>query len=187
MTGDPNSKYVLLRNREAYQPGGLFKPGAVGFSKDSEYWPYIGNKGEKLLEKIRTYDLDSDVLNSNARREALNQEYTQSQLPGSPNTFKSSLGGMDMSRYEIKNPDYFTQLLSTYDSRALSAANKKFYKGLIDSVKKNNGIATERQYNELQRLKTGNFNFGKKGYSDGGLINQFENLRTNSKLNKFIR
>ena len=187
MTGDPNSKYVLLRNREAYQPGGLFKPGAVGFSKDSEYWPYIGNKGEKLLEKIRTYDLDSDVLNSNARREALNQEYTQSQLPGSPNTFKSSLGGMDMSRYEIKNPDYFTQLLNTYDSRALSAANKKFYKGLINSVKKNNGIATERQYNELQRLKTGNFNFGKKGYSDGGLINQFENLRTNSKLNKFIR
>lgn len=111
----------------------------------------------------------------------------QKELPGSPNTFKSSLGSMDMSRYEIKNPDYFTQLLNTYDSRALSAANKKFYKGLIDSVKKQKGIATERQYNELQRLKTGNFNFGKKGYSDGGLINQFENLRTNSKLNKFIR
>ena len=92
------------------------------------------------------------------------------ELPGSPKTFKSSLGSMDMSKYEIKNPDYFTQLLNTYDSRRLSNSNKQFYKDLIASVKRQNGIATERQYNELQRLKTGNFNFGKKGYSDGGII-----------------
>ena len=108
-------------------------------------------------------------------------------LPGSPNTFKSSLGSMDMSKYEIKNPDYFTQLLNTYDSRRLSNSNKQFYKDLIANVKKQNGIATERQYNELQRLRTGNFNFGKKGYSNGGPINLFENQRPNSKLNKFIR
>lgn len=109
------------------------------------------------------------------------------ELPGSPKTFKSSLGSMDMSRYEIKNPDYFTQLLNTYDSRRLSNSNKQFYKDLIANVKKQNGIATERQYNELQRLRTGNFNFGKKGYSNGGPINLFENQRPNSKLNKFIR
>ena len=94
---------------------------------------------------------------------------------------------MDMSKYEIKNPDYFTQLLNTYDSRRLSNSNKQFYKDLIANVKKQNGIATERQYNELQRLRTGNFNFGKKGYSNGGPINLFENQRPNSKLNKFIR
>ena len=109
------------------------------------------------------------------------------ELPGSPKTFKSSLGSMDMSKYEIKNPDYFTQLLNTYDSRRLSNSNKQFYKDLIANVKKQNGIATERQYNELQRLKTGNFNFGKKGYSNGGPINLLENQRPNSKLNKFIR
>ena len=109
------------------------------------------------------------------------------ELPGSPNTFKSSLGGMDMSKYEIKNPDYFTKLLDTYDSRKLSSTNKNFYKGLIESVKKQNGIATERQYNELQRLRTGNFNFGKKGYSNGGSINQFGNQGFDNKLNKFIR
>lgn len=109
------------------------------------------------------------------------------ELPGSPNTFKSSLGGMDMSKYEIKNPDYFTKLLDTYDSRKLSPTNKNFYKGLIESVKKQNGIATERQYNELQRLRTGNFNFGKKGYSNGGSINQFGNQGFDNKLNKFIR
>ena len=80
---------------------------------------------------------------------------------------RSGLGGMDMSRYEIKNPDYFTQLLDTYTSKQLSPSNKKFYNGLIESVKKQDGLATERQYNELQRLKTGNFNFGSKGYNKG--------------------
>ena len=39
--------------------------------------------------------------------------------------------GMDMSKYEIKNPDYFTPLLNTYDSNALSTTNKKFFKDLI--------------------------------------------------------
>jgi hypothetical protein len=93
-------------------------------------------------------------------------------FPGIPsNQFvRSGLGGMDMSRYEIKNPDYFTQLLNTYDSKALSSSNKKFYKDLIDTVKKQEGLVTERQYNELQRLKTGNFNFGKKAYDEGGYI-----------------
>ena len=31
-------------------------------------------------------------------------------------------------------------------------------------------MVTERQYNELQRLKTGNFNFGKKAYQEGGSL-----------------
>jgi hypothetical protein len=85
-----------------------------------------------------------------------------------PNTFtRSGLGGMDMSRYEIKNPDYFSQLLDSYTSKQLSPSNKKFYKGLIESVKKQDGLATERQYNELQRLKSGNFDFGSKGYNKG--------------------
>ena len=80
---------------------------------------------------------------------------------------RSGLGGIDMSRYEIKNPEYFTQLLNTYDNKALPASNRKFYKDLIDTVKKQNGVVTERQYNELQRLKKGNFDFGSKGYNKG--------------------
>jgi hypothetical protein len=86
------------------------------------------------------------------------------------NIIRAGSGGMDMSRYEIKNPDYYTQLLNTYDSRKLSQQNKKFYSDLINSVKKQNGIVTERQYNELQRLKTGNFDYGKRGYAKGGTI-----------------
>jgi len=103
------------------------------------------------------------------------------QLSGSSNTpiVNTKMGfdfGMDMSKYEIKNPDYFTQLLNTYDSKALSTTNKKFYKDLIKSVKNQNNIATERQYSELQRLKTGNFNFGKKGYANGGSTNNYVEL-----------
>ena len=103
------------------------------------------------------------------------------QLSGSSNIpiVNTKMGfdfGMDMSKYEIKNPDYFTQLLNTYDSKALSTTNKKFYKDLIKSVKNQNNIATERQYGELQRLKTGNFNFGKKGYANGGTTNNYIEL-----------
>jgi hypothetical protein len=88
---------------------------------------------------------------------------------------------MDMSKYEIKNPDYFTQLLTGYNSNVLSAKNKKFYKDLIDSVKKQNGLVTERQYNQLQRLKSGDFNFGKKGYADGGNVNNYTELELTAK------
>lgn len=78
---------------------------------------------------------------------------------------RSGLGGVDMSRYEIKNPDYYSQLLDTYTSKVLSSSNKKFYKSLIETVKKQNGLVTEKQLNELDRLKTGNFDFGKRGYN----------------------
>lgn len=83
---------------------------------------------------------------------------------------QSGIGGMNMSRYEIKNPDFYTQMLNTYSNKVLSPTNKKFYTGLIETIKKQNGLVTERQYNELQRLKSGNFNFGKKAYKAGGIV-----------------
>jgi len=52
----------------------------------------------------------------------------------------------------------------------MSPKNRKFYEGLIASIKKQDGLVSERQYNELQRLKTGDFNFGKKAYQEGGYI-----------------
>ena len=83
------------------------------------------------------------------------------QKPISEPMIKSNLEKVTVFDHEIKNPDYFTQLLKTYTSKNLSSTNKKFYKDLIETVKKQNGLSTERQYNELQRLKTGNFDFGK--------------------------
>jgi len=88
---------------------------------------------------------------------------------GSSSQFtRSGLGGTDMSNHTIKNVDYYTQLLNTYDKNIMPAVNRKFYKDLIATVKKQDGLVTQRQYNELQRLKTGNFNFGKKAYDQGG-------------------
>jgi hypothetical protein len=83
---------------------------------------------------------------------------------------RSGLGGIDMKQYEVKNPEYYLQLLNTYNKNQLSASNKKFYKDLIETIKKQDGIVTERQYQELQRLKTGNFNYGKKAYKSGGSV-----------------
>ena len=86
------------------------------------------------------------------------------------NFVRAGVGSMDMSQHTIKNPDYYTQLLDTYTSNQLSPSNKKFYKDLIETVKKQEGVVTQRQYNELQRLNTGNFDFGKKAYDEGGSI-----------------
>jgi hypothetical protein len=75
-----------------------------------------------------------------------------------------------------KNIPYYEQLLNTYDSKVMSATNKKFYKDLIGTAKKQDGMVTEAQLRELDRLKTGNFDFGKKGYAKGGATKNFIEL-----------
>jgi len=62
-------------------------------------------------------------------------------------------------KYEVKNPDYFQQLL---DMSRYSYSQRKFLQDVINSVKKQNNLATEKQFDILQRLKTGDFNWGKK-------------------------
>jgi hypothetical protein len=71
---------------------------------------------------------------------------------------------------EIANVNYFDQLLNTYDDKALSITNKKYYKELINAVKGQGGKATQAQFNELQRLKNANFDFGKRGFNKESLI-----------------
>jgi hypothetical protein len=43
-----------------------------------------------------------------------------------------------------------------------SPSQRKFLQGVIDSVKRQNNLATEKQLDILQRIKTGDFNWGKK-------------------------
>jgi predicted nucleic acid-binding Zn-ribbon protein len=50
--------------------------------------------------------------------------------------------------------DHYQQILD--QSNGLSASDKKFFQSVINSVKKKNGIATSKQLDALQRLKTGN-------------------------------
>jgi len=55
---NPNKGFFALRNPKAYESGSLFKPGAIGFTREHDFWPYIGNKGEKVLEHVKTYNLN---------------------------------------------------------------------------------------------------------------------------------
>jgi hypothetical protein len=62
-------------------------------------------------------------------------------------------------KHEIKNINYYQQILnkSNYDQ------NKRTYlQGVINSIKKQNSLATDNQFNILQRLVKGDFNFGPK-------------------------
>ena len=62
-------------------------------------------------------------------------------------------------KHEIKNINYYQQILdkSNYDQ------NKRTYlQGVINSIKKQNSLATNNQFNILQRLVKGDFNFGPK-------------------------
>ena len=70
---------------------------------------------------------------------------------------------------EIKNPDYFLDLMKI---NKYSAKNKKYFEDLIATVKRQGNVASERQYDELQRLKTGDMNYGKKGYAKGGIVSE---------------
>jgi hypothetical protein len=69
-----------------------------------------------------------------------------------------------------KNMNYYKQLLDSYDGKKMSISDRKFYNSLIETGKKQDGMVTEAQFNELKRLETGNFDFGKRGYNKESLI-----------------
>jgi hypothetical protein len=73
---------------------------------------------------------------------------------------------------EIKNPDYFLDLMKI---NKYSPKNKKYFEDLIATVKRQGNVASERQYDELQRLKTGDMNYGKKGFAKGGIVSELSN------------
>lgn len=69
-----------------------------------------------------------------------------------------------MFDHEIKNLNLYTQFLDTYTSYLLPPKSKKFYKDLIKKIKQQDNFASKKQNEELQRLKTGNFDFTRKVY-----------------------
>jgi len=90
------------------------------------------------------------------------------ELPGSPNAIDNTQGltgfsigsGTNFTR-DIPNPDYYLDVmkLNKYNPK-----QKKYFESLIQTVKNQGNVATELQYDELQRIKTGDYNYGKKGY-----------------------
>jgi hypothetical protein len=67
---------------------------------------------------------------------------------------------MALERTKNINPTYFQQVLDI--SNGISNQQRQFIQKIIDNVKANNGAATDRQYDLLQRLKTGNFKYSTK-------------------------
>ncbi len=61
---------------------------------------------------------------------------------------------------EIKNIDYYQKLLSMNNN--ISPSTAKYFQDVINSVKKAKGKTTEKQWNILQRIKTGDFNLTTK-------------------------
>jgi hypothetical protein len=70
------------------------------------------------------------------------------------------------------NADFYTKMLNSYPN--MTQSTKNFYNKLIEGIKKQDGNVTFRQLNELERLKTRNFNFGPKPYKTGGWLDYVE-------------
>jgi hypothetical protein len=60
---------------------------------------------------------------------------------------------------KIGNIDFYQQVLNM---NKYPPVQRNYLQGIINSVKKQNNLATPKQFDILQRLKTGNFNYGKK-------------------------
>jgi len=75
-------------------------------------------------------------------------------------TIWSKEGIFENKPFNIPNPDYYQKLLNI--SNGLSPSTAKYFQDVLNSVKKQNGKATEKQWRILQRLKTGDFNLSTK-------------------------
>jgi len=60
---------------------------------------------------------------------------------------------------KIGNIDFYQQVLNM---NKYPSIQRNYLQGIINSVKKQNSLATPKQFDILQRLKTGDFNYGKK-------------------------
>ena len=61
---------------------------------------------------------------------------------------------------EIKNLNFYQQVLDK--SNGLSISNRQFIQKIINTIKKQNNLATPRQFDILKRLKNGDFTYHSK-------------------------
>jgi hypothetical protein len=67
---------------------------------------------------------------------------------------------MALERNKKINPGYFQQVLDI--SNGLSIQQRQLIQNVINNIKKYNGAVTDKEYELLQRLKTGDFKYGTK-------------------------
>jgi hypothetical protein len=61
---------------------------------------------------------------------------------------------------EVKNLNYYQQILDK--SNNISSSQRMYLQKILDSIKKQNNLATPRQFDILNRIKTGNFKYHSK-------------------------
>jgi hypothetical protein len=135
-----------------------FIPDAVTLAQD----PTLANAGQLGLDALQALPVVGKPLAS-ATGKAFN--YVKNLEPSAPGPLMLLGRTNSGSNMVKKNMNYYKQLLDSYDGKKMSATNRKFYNDLINTANKQDGMVTEAQVRELDRLKSGNFDFGKKGYS----------------------
>ena len=67
--------------------------------------------------------------------------------------------------HKVNSPDYYLDIMKM---NKYNGKNKQYFIDLVESVKKQGNVASERQYDELQRILSGDYSRSKKGYTEGG-------------------
>jgi hypothetical protein len=67
--------------------------------------------------------------------------------------------------YKVNSPDYYLDIMKM---NKYNGKNKQYFIDLVESVKRQGNVASEKQFDELQRIKSGDYSRGKKGYAEGG-------------------
>ena len=77
-----------------------------------------------------------------------------------PGPLMIGLGSGSKFTRSVPNPDYFLDVMKL---NKYSPTQKKYFESLIQTVKNQGNKASELQFEELQRIKTGDYNYGKRG------------------------
>jgi hypothetical protein len=121
-----------------------------------------GDDGEhELAESIlnpfkSTIDESKEDIHSLLKEAAKNSPEHKQTVTGFLEYLKEISGNDNI---KIGNIDYYQQLL---DMNRYSLSQRKYLQGIINFAKKQNGLVTPKQFDILQRLKSGDFNYGKK-------------------------
>jgi len=67
---------------------------------------------------------------------------------------------MALERTKNISPTYFQQVLNI--SNGLSISQRQYIQKVINNIKANNGAATDKQYDILKRLESGDFKYHSK-------------------------
>jgi hypothetical protein len=113
---------------------------------------------ESILNSFKTTLDESENDFSNLLKEITKNSPEHKQTMTGFLEYIKEISGND-NNIKINNVNYYQQLL---DMNRYSLSQRKYLQGIINFAKKQNGLVTPKQFDILQRLKSGDFNYGKK-------------------------